>query len=249
MSLYAIFFVLGLVVGSFLNVVVLRLNTGRSIVRGRSQCFSCGKTLAWHELMPLVSFVAQYGRCRSCSARISWQYPAVELITGILFILVAWRFEYAYTGLLIVLPLALVSILVAITVYDLRHKIIPDALVYPFIVLTLIFHYAFFGGIHILSPDFLAGPALFGFFALLWLVSGGKWMGFGDAKLVLGLGWLLGAQASVSAMLLAFWSGAIVGLVLLYFKRQSLTMKSEIPFAPFLILGSLVALFFNLSFF
>ena len=74
-------------------------------------------------------------------------------------------------------------------------------------------------------------------------------MGFGDAKLVLGLGWLLGAQASVSAMLLAFWSGAIVGLVLLYFKRQSLTMKSEIPFAPFLILGSLVALFFNLSFF
>lgn len=247
--MYIIFVAFGLLVGSFLNVVVLRLNTGRSIARGRSKCFSCGKTLGWRELIPLLSFLVQRGKCKACDARISWQYPAVELVTGVLFALVAWRFDYSYIGPLVIFPLVIVSLLLVITVYDLRHKIIPDTLVYPFIVLALLHQHVFLGGLHLSSADFLAGPVLFSFFALLWLVSGGKWMGFGDAKLVLGLGWLLGAQVSINAMLLAFWSGAIVGLALLYLKRQSLTMKSEIPFAPFLIFGSLVALFFNLSFF
>src|SRR3989344_5330345 len=109
-----IFFVLGLVVGSFLNVIVLRLNTGRSVIRGRSQCFSCGGTLHWYELIPLASFALQSGRCKSCGAHISWQYPTVEFATAILFVLTAWRFDYVNIGSLIILPLTLVCLLIAI---------------------------------------------------------------------------------------------------------------------------------------
>jgi len=220
---------LGLIIGSFLNVLILRLNTGRSVIKGRSQCFSCGHKLRWYELVPVVSFVLQHGRCRSCKSRISWQYLIIEISTSILFVLLAWR----------VFPLLyypITALLIAILVYDLKHKIIPDVLVYIFIILAAIS-----------GQEWLTGFALFSFFVFLWFVSRGKWMGFGDAKLVLGIGFLLGPSLSASAMLIAFWSGALVGITLLFVSRGGVTMKSEIPFAPFLILGTLTSLLFQIN--
>ncbi len=222
----------GLLAGSFLNVVVYRFGTGKSIVRGRSQCFSCARVLRWYELIPVVSYLVQRGRCRGCFSHIAYQYPLVELLTGLLFGALAW--SGAVLGLYLT-----TATLVAILVYDLRHMIIPDPLVYAFIILAILNH----------APDWWMGPVLFAVFGSLWLVSRGKWMGFGDAKLVLGIGLLLGFSKGLSAMLIAFWSGALVGVALLYWKRRLFTMKSEIPFAPFLILGAFLALILNIQVF
>lgn len=119
-------FIFGTIVGSFLNVVVLRYNSSFSIY-GRSGCPSCGKTLTWFELIPILSFFLQMGRCRVCGSRISLQYPLVEALTGVLFLFIFLKgLPAAFTFYMFVIS----SLLVAILVYDIRHKIIPDGLVY-----------------------------------------------------------------------------------------------------------------------
>ncbi len=243
-----IFFIIGTIFGSFINVLVLRYNTGLSFVSGRSKCFSCGKTLPWHEMIPIFSFIILRGKCSSCKSKISYQYPLAEFITGILFLLIFLIF-----GITIMLPfyILIVSTLVAISVYDIKHKIIPDGMVIFFDAIAFIFllashQFALF------SPaapiDFWAGLLLFAFFAFFWLVSRGKWMGFGDAKLALGVGWILGMSGGIFAVMLAFWIGAaasliILGLQKLNISRLGLTIKSEIPFAPFIIFAFFLEFF------
>ncbi len=248
--IYGLVFILGLLVGSFLNVVIYRYNTGMSVVSGRSRCLTCAHTLRWFELIPVVSFVIQAGRCRECHSRLSWQYPAVELLTGLIFLRVfqvvggnAHNLELAFWWLVF-------SILIVITIYDLRHKIIPDGLVGLLAGLAVL-QWLIFPALAI-SNYLLAGFSLFGFFALLWWVSQGRWMGFGDAKLALALGLLLGLQGGVSTVVLAFWLGALVGLFILTLSRLSLgersfTIKSEIPFAPFLAVGLALYFLFNVN--
>ncbi len=254
---YTLVFVFGTVIGSFLNVVILRYQTGRSL-GGRSICPSCGKTLRWYELIPVVSFALQGGKCRGCGSRISWQYPLVELGTGALFTGVLAFALNAWGEAAVFIPGALhlatlMAFLIVIVVYDVRHKIIPNDFVYIFAGLSLL--YAFF--FHVFIPndtalwsDLIAGPALALPFALLWALSGGRWMGFGDAKLALGLGWILGLSASAVAFLLAFWIGALYSLLVLFAgaigglsQANRLTLKSEIPFAPFLFIGFVITLF------
>ncbi len=235
-------FLLGLVIGSFLNVVIYRYNTGRGL-NGRSRCLHCGKVLRWFNLLPVVSFVVQRARCAKCKAKLSWQYPLVELGTGILFFLV-WRLglRLPLTGLY----LAAMAVLVVIFVYDLRHQIIPDPLAFAFIAIAALA--AVLGGS--LIPNALAGLGLAAFFWLLWLGSRGRAIGFGDGKLALGVGLLAGPELGISAIAIAFWSGAIVGVGLLWFsRRKSYTMKSALPFAPFIIWGLWLALFFNFNVF
>ena len=149
-------------------------------------------------------------------------------------------------------------LLLAIAVYDFRHKIIPDGLVYTFIGVSLVKVLYFTGFSHILSYpfylDLLTGPILFLFFYILWAVSRGRWIGFGDAKLALGVGWFMGFYASISAIILSFWLGAIISLILvalgkLNFLPKKLTIKSEVPFAPFIILSVLVEYFVHFDFF
>ncbi|MDO8510417.1 MAG: prepilin peptidase [bacterium] len=251
-------FVFGLIVGSFLNVIALRYNSGLSPLEGRSACFSCGKELRWYELLPVVSFLVQKGRCRACGSKISWQYPIVELLTATVFLLTYLKdfspFNFSFFVIIF-------SLLIVIGIYDLRHKIIPDGLVYTFIALSLAkLFMPELGFVEI--PDFLdlvAGPLFFLPLGLLWFFSGGRWIGFGDAKLALGIGWFLGFIFGLSAVVLAFWVGAAVGILLLVGARlqsvmpqgmrlflgtRNLTMKSEIPFAPFLILGTVLIFFF-----
>jgi len=243
-----IFFILGTIIGSYINVVVLRYHTGRSSVTGRSQCFSCGKTLSWYELVPIFSFLFLNGKCLGCNSRISYQYPIVEFITGILFLGIASKI-----GLSLFLPLYLViaSVLVAISAYDFKHKIILNEMVYLFDVLAIIVLF-FHQGTYLFSMpgllDLLAGPILFLFFALLWAVSSGRWMGFGDAKLALGVGWLLGFSGGILAIMMAFWIGAAwgIGAIVLQkisLSRLGLTIKSQVPFAPFIILGLFLQFF------
>ncbi len=261
----AYIFILGVCIGSFLNVVIYRYNTGFTL-NGRSKCFSCGRTLVWYDLIPIFSFVAFRGRCRTCKSRISWQYPFVELLTACLFASI-----YLLDGVsfFFILDCIIWSILVVITVYDLRHKIIPDGLVVAFILssfvrLLLSFPLSqIFQTPHIL--DVLAGPLFFIPFFLLWFLSRGSWMGLGDGKLAIGMGALVGFTSGLSAVVLGFWVGALFSICLLafqwvinntrlgkhkialYFKGNSLTMKSEIPFAPFLIIGLAIVFFFKLD--
>lgn len=233
-------FVLGLIIGSFLNVLILRYNTGRSL-GGWSGCLSCQKKLCWYELIPVVSFMWQGGRCRGCRSKISWQYPLVEFFTGIIFSLIYWRF-YLVPGQVLFYWLAAAAS-IFIFVYDWRHLIIPDRAIVFLIVLAVIRALFFGPG---LIESLTTGFGLFLVFWLLWYFSGGRWLGFGDAKLVLALGILLGWPASFSALCLAFWSGAIIGLSLIAFSQakkllklfRRYTMKSELPFAPFLLIGT-----------
>lgn len=261
LTLTFIFLVLGLIIGSFLNVVILRYNTGRSF-GGRSACMTCESELRPHELIPLFSFVALRGRCLSCKTKISIQYPLVELVTGLLFAGLFLKFQglfftsalefallYAYYTLMF-------SLLVVIATYDLKHKIIPDLLVFIFGILAFL-------GIFIITPsgffpaffphwpnlwELLSGIMVALPFALVWLFSRGTWMGLGDAKLALGLAYLLGLSRVLSGVVVAFWSGAIIGLLLLIFSK-SYRMKSEVPFAPFLVFGAIVAFLFELHLF
>ena len=252
-----IFFVLGLVIGSFLNVVICRYNTARSF-GGRSACMSCRSTLSWYELVPLLSYLCLRGRCNSCQTRISAQYPLVEFVTGLLFLALFLKFQDMFFAYVIPFAItyayyaAIFSLLVVIAVYDYKHKIIPDGFSLMFGALAFIGLFFFESyGLHPHLPnlyDFLAGPLIAIPFAGLWLLSRGTWMGLGDAKLAVGLGWLLGLSRALSGVVLAFWIGAIIGIILVIFGRVY-GMKSEIPLAPFLVLGAIAAFLFELHIF
>lgn len=243
-----IFFGLGLIIGSFLNVVVYRFNTQKSL-GGRSACMSCRNQLSWYELLPVVSYVFLKGRCKSCQSKISAQYPAVELASGIIFATLFWKFQglffadtvsftitYAYYTLMF-------SLLLVIAVYDVKHKIIPDmlALVFGVLAFTGIFLFDASGfNVHLSATlEYFSGLFLALPFALIWLVSRGAWMGLGDAKLIIGMGYLVGFSMALSGIVLAFWSGAVIGIILIALSRKG--MKSEVPFAPFLVLGVFIS--------
>lgn len=270
--LVAIFvFVFGAIIGSFLNVLILRFGTGFS-ASGRSRCFSCNRVLGVIDLVPIVSFVFLGGKCRTCYSRVSFQYPLVEALTAFIFVLIYISF-FGNSDVLTLLTLLKIffscivaSVLIVITIYDLRHKIIPNPYVYAFIALGVIatlyrVWLSFPLGVSIpLILDILSGPLLFLFFYALWAVSKGKWMGFGDAKLVLGIGLLLGFWSGFSAVMIGFWIGALFGIALMLLpkvlpdlrlkgNRIAVTMHSEIPFAPFLILGMAIAFFFHINVF
>ncbi len=249
-----ILFCLGAIVGSFLNVVGLRFRSGLTL-GGRSFCPTCHKALRWWELVPIFSFLFLGGKCSVCKSKISWQYPLVELLTGLVFVTLYTSLQpfslATYCLLLIVF-----CIYIVILIYDFRHKIIPDPLVFTAIAVSLVYHLLFI--VHFSLVDWLAGPALFAVFACIWLLSRGRAMGFGDAKLALSIGLLLGMAGGLSAVVLAFWIGSVVALALLaiqksqvaLFKgRKRLTMKSEIPFAPFLVLGAWLSFVFHLDLF
>lgn len=256
------FFILGLIIGSFLNVVIYRYNTGKSI-SGRSGCMSCRKKLKAYELVPVFSYLFLRGKCSGCGTRISIQYPLVELATGLLFwILATHIFDSDTTNYYLLttnylLLATIFSILIVICVYDIKHKIIPDGLVFAFAILAFVYQ--------LLNLDYsntdlsfwlniFSGIIFFIPFFLLWLFSEGKLIGLGDGKLVLGIGWMLGFVYGLSAIVLAFWIGALFSISLMLIIRlkgngSHITMKTEIPFAPFLIIGFLIVFFYPIDIF
>ena len=233
-------------------------------MKGRSFCFSCGKKLGALELIPVFSFLFQRGKCAGCQSKISSQYPVVESLTGLLFVGIFIKFfgliDLYLNTWYVLIYLIVVAVLISITVYDIKHKIIPDGLVITFGILALL---------KIMADFFLmtstpveikahliwylaAGPILALPLFLIWLVSKGRWMGLGDPKLVLGIGWFLGPVMGLSAVILAFWTGAVYGLFLLVLSKFNwhglkINGETEVPFAPFLILGFFIVLFFNID--
>jgi prepilin signal peptidase PulO-like enzyme (type II secretory pathway) len=244
----AFIFIFGVLIGSFLNVLIYRHNTGMTL-GGRSMCFSCGKKLHWHELIPVLSFFMQKKRCRGCGSKIAWQYSLVELATGALFTGIAFKILFPVTLISIIQTIILfkiISVLMVIFVYDMRHKIIPD--LYAILFTLLAIAYTAFNAFalgepvtHALLFNAGAGLLLFLFFAGLWYFSGGRAMGFGDAKLAVGIGLLLGMGKGLLAIMISFWVGALYGVFLLLARKKYVTMKTEIPFAPFMILGLIIS--------
>jgi leader peptidase (prepilin peptidase) / N-methyltransferase len=222
-----------LALGSFVNVVAARVPLRRSVVRPRSGCMSCGAELAWYDNVPVVSYFVLHGRCRSCGVRISWLYPAVELTTAAL--VAACFFAFGLSGKA-VLAAFFCAVLVAITATDITHRIVPNRIVLPAAALVLVAHTALQP-----SPEWALGAlgaALFLFVAALAYPGG---MGMGDVKLALLLGAMLGRYVGVGLMLGMLV--AIVPSVFLLARHGAAARKMGIPFAPFLALGAVVALF------
>ncbi len=236
-----VFGLFGLIVGSFLNVLILR--NGVRTAAGRSSCMSCAREILWFDLIPVLSWICLRGRCRFCHSKISAQYPLVELLTALLFAFVG----AAHLPILpTILALLVSSILIATMVYDFRHTIIPDAWVWSFNALALfsVFLSTLWSGPRLpdIGVSVLAGPIVAAPLFALWLVSRGRWMGLGDAKLALGIGWLLGPFDGIAALLLAFIIGAIVGIALIAlssFKLRNIAYE----FTHTLTLASLISVF------
>jgi len=245
-------FILGSVVGSFLNVVIFRLGTEDKIVNSRSKCLACSHQLAWYDLFPVFSFLSLGGKCRYCKIKISWQYPLVEIVTGAFFVLL---FVKNFTGynpnlfsvIFYVLLVYIFSSLAVIFVYDLRHYIIPDEVIYPAIAIGFVFVLLSFyvGGYdaYYLANHAISAAIAGGFFLFLVVVTKGKGMGGGDVKLGLLMGLVLGFPEIFLALFLSFVSGALVGVTLIIFGKKK--MKSMVPFGPFLVFGFLVSYFWG----
>ncbi len=260
----AIFFIAGLIIGSFLGVVSWRLKTAEDIVWERSHCPHCKKKIRWYDNIPLLSFIILWGQCRDCKKRISWEYPLIELVTGLLFAAVAWKFlgtlgfmagpERIFTNGDIVdmsFWLFAVCYLVIIFFHDLDFMLIPDAVVYPAILVTLGYqYYKYMGGplgiaslkAPITSALFAAFVAALFFFLLIWM-SRGKWIGGGDVKLGFLAGAMVGWPKILFVLFFAYMIGAVASLILIGTKKK--TWKSQIPFGPFLVAGILIVMFFS----
>jgi leader peptidase (prepilin peptidase)/N-methyltransferase len=234
---------MGLFVGSFLNVVILRVHAGKDFVKGRSACPHCHHELGPSELVPVLSWLALRGRCRHCGKPISPQYPLVEALTALVFGLSAWTLplDTPTQILAFILWLYVAGSLIVLAVYDLRWYLLPDKILLPLIVpaLAIASLYAVAtGSWAVLWKPLLAAGLFGGAFYALAVVTRGKGMGGGDIKLAFIMGLLLGLQKTSLAMLIAFNVAAIVGLGLILAGRKG--RGSQIPFGPFLILGTLI---------
>lgn len=242
---YIFIFLFGLLVGSFLNCVIYRLEKNESFLKGRSYCPKCRHQLSWQDLIPLLSFFKLRGKCRYCKKPISWQYPLVELATAILFLGV---FHISFPNFLLSIYYFLISsFLIIIFVFDLNHYIIPDEIIYPAIFVAFIYDIIYSNlivhSLNLIISYFYSSIGASLFFLIIFLISRGKWLGFGDVKLAFFMGLFLGFPAILVSLFLAFFIGAIIGIGLISLKKKGL--KSEVPFGPFLVTGTLIALFWG----
>lgn len=235
-----VFGIVGLVIGSFLNVVIYRLPRGESIVKPGSHCPSCGHELRAWELIPVFSFLGQRGRCRQCKSKISWRYPAVELLTGVLFFYAVWQ-QNGVLDARLILNLVFLATLVALAFIDYDTMRLPDVLTLPLLGIGLAGAFLLPG-----QPSGWVGLAsAAGAAALFWLIATfyPRGMGLGDVKLVAALGAFLGFPGIFLAIFLASLLGSLVGIGLLISHKNKL--KQHIPFGPFLAAGAIAALFWG----
>lgn len=241
-------FFFGASLGSFLNVVVGRLHSGEPIIHGHSHCMRCKKTLAWYELLPIVSFIIQKGKCRTCGKKISWQYILVEITTGFAVVL-AWavlldqenqNWTWYGSGFM---WLYFIGVLIVVFLYDLKYFLIPDIVIYPTIAVTLLWDTALLFDKQPFWNYLMSAIIPASFFLSLIIVSRGRWMGMGDVKLAFLLGLFLGFPKILLALFLAFTLGSFVGLGLIIFKKY--TLKTPIPFGTFLTFASFITLLYG----
>jgi len=259
-------FLFGLAAGSFINVVSLRFQPGqglldRKMVGGRSRCPYCQKQLNWYELIPVLSFIIQKGRCRSCHQKISFQYPIVEILSGLIFVFVPHTlYPIPYTLSIIWIFIFLLFLLLSII--DFRHYIIPDSLNLSLGILgvILVVVKTLNPKPSTLRPNFMGYySSLFTFSNKVWLnhlfglvfaafvfwliifLSKGKGMGWGDFKLACALGLIFGWPDILMVFILSFLLGGLSGIILIILKKKRL--KEAVPFGPFLVLGAALTFF------
>lgn len=240
-------FLLGLAVGSFLNVCIYRLPRGRSVVVPRSHCPHCGRFLSWYENIPLFSFLFLGGHCRRCRKRISLRYPLVELLTGAFSVFVYWKFgmglAYVFYFLLFTAPL------IAITFIDLEHRIIPDVLSLTGIPSGILATLLLSGEAPMASLLFSIKGILAGggsLFLVSWAyekLRHQEGIGGGDVKLAAMLGAFFGWKGVFTTLLLSSLFGSLIGVTIMIVSRKNL--KLAIPFGPFLAAGALLHLFYG----
>lgn len=252
--LWFFLFVFGIAIGSFVNVVATRYDgehflLANSVIGGRSHCEQCKQTLRWFELVPLLSFVIQGGRCRRCKAKLSFQYPLVELVSGLIFVFVPLALDIAGAGgtqvasgapAFAIFWVIVFEALLVMTLIDIRLGIIPDELSIFLAILGI--------GLAIYSEPtsrLIGALVAGGFFGFLILVTKGRGMGMGDLKLAIPLGLLFGWPAIALVLMFAFLTGAVVGLISIAVHKK--TMKGTIPFGPFLAIGAAIVFFWGPS--
>lgn len=237
-------FVFGLIIGSFLNAVIWRLHSGKSILAASSECPACGHSLSFLDLVPVVSFFALGRKCRYCKRPISWQYPLVEIFTGLAFVLIALPPPFLPHqwggieggGLATYYLLLTTCFLLLIFVYDLKHYLILDKVVFPAALLALLYQ-GYQGN---WTQALIGAAALSGFFGFLYFVSRGRWIGFGDVKLGVFLGFLVPWPQTIVLFFLAYFLGALVSVPLLLAARKK--WSSRLPFGAFLTVAAFVAM-------
>lgn len=232
----------GLLIGSFLNVCIYRIPREESIVFPSSHCPNCGTKLKAYDLVPILSYIVQRGKCRYCGEKISPQYPIVELLNSLVYILIYYKFGFSLNFLFYGI---IFSILIVIGFIDLKEMIIPDILVILIIIITIIYKVLLFL-LYSKSPDLLnsiGGLVLSSFlFILIILISKGG-MGGGDVTLIGSLGFILGIKKILLTIFSAFIFGAIISIILLVTKIRE--KKDPIPFGPFIILGFFITVFWG----
>ena len=241
-----LFLVFGLVIGSFLNVVILRTQKQESLL-GRSHCPFCKKTLGFMELVPILNFLALRGKCRFCATKISWQYPLVEFATALLFLLAFLRFEQGWflpTGfssemfwIFLARDFIALSFLIILFVSDFKYGLLPDRFTLPSIVI--------FVGMNLWLgmawPSILfGGVAIGGFFAVQYFLSRGRWIGAGDIRFGVLIGAVVEFAIGIAALFLSYLIGAVFALFLL--ARRRVGLKTEIPFGTFLAIATTIVL-------
>lgn len=231
--------ILGAVLGSFIGVIAERVHTGQSWKSGRSRCNSCREFLGARDLIPVLSWVIHQGRCRRCGSRVPGAYALYELALG-----VAFAAAYVQYGISLPLAFLLISlcILAFITIYDLRHTIVPLTASALLVVSSALFSYVSYArtGEFLMALFYAVGIALF--FFLLYALSKGRAMGLGDTPVSFALALIAGPLA-IAGFLFSFWIGGVIGMCILAFRRGGPRMGIEVPFVPFMALGFLLALF------
>lgn len=262
------FLLLGAALGSFIQVVSDRYNTGLSFWKGRSFCFSCNKTLRFFHLIPLLSYLGLRGRCMYCNDRIPLRSFFIELGFGLISVALAYKIgliqfsfipfdiKALYMLLEYMFLISIFSTIALISMYDARHSIIPDSFLIVLASLSVVYQFIF--APLSLMNILLAAVLLPLPFLIMFFVSKGTWLGFGDVKYMVCVGFLLGVAQGLSAIILAFWIGAGVSVVLLALARggahlpfvgKHLTIKSEIPFGPFISLGICICFWYSIDLF
>ncbi|KKR02625.1 MAG: Type 4 prepilin-like protein leader peptide-processing enzyme [Candidatus Yanofskybacteria bacterium GW2011_GWA1_39_13] len=233
-------FLIGLIIGSFLNVVIFRLDKKGGILMGRSECPKCLERLKWYDLLPVLSYVFLKGKCRSCKNKISKIYPLTEIVTAFSFSLFYLIYKPTI-GITDFYFLLIITSFVVLVFFDYLYFLIPDKIVLPLIIIASLYNYFF------RQPDFisllLSALVMGGIFAIIHLSSRGEWMGFGDAKLMFLIGLVLGYPLGFLALILSVWTAALVGIVLMLLGRAN--RKTALPFGSFLAGISIIIIIFQ----
>lgn len=228
MAIYFLILFLGLCFGSFLSVIVFRLDNKGGIMFGRSECPGCLTRLKWYDLIPLVSFFYLGGKCRYCKKKVSIIYPIMELATAGAF--VSYSFFNGFFYLSNFYELAVIFVLLALLFSDYIFYILPDKLIIAGLLMSIT--YILFFNFSVIANGLITGLALSSFFATLYIISRGVWLGFGDVKLAFLIGFILGYPLGLWSIIISVWAGALWGIGLIIVNRANL--KTSLPFGSFM---------------